>query len=298
VSVQSFRRPATHQSALELLTESVVAKAISKRRRVPDKPEFIVPPEPLPDWRDEVRGIANDVLRSALFNAKNLRAPRRYMKNEPIAVVYDTAKITYTGEELRQNDELVWLQLIHLARNRMLTGVIEFSPYSVANAIKRTKPNANAGHICRLLDSLRRLQATALCIHSKRLGRSISFSMIPKFEWQDEVTGERLSRWRVYLAPELVELFGGTHYARINWEQRLALPVGLATWMHGYLATHRVPYRLSLSELKKGSGCTTKSKARFRQLVSAALSELKRVKFLTEGELCGDFIHVVRKLDP
>lgn len=274
-------------------------RSLEERAKKKHRLDITALPQPesqahLPPWDDEMRCLSNEILRSALFNARNRQEPRRFFKNEPIAVVYGTAQIAYTGEELRQNDELVWLQLIHLSKNVPLGRPVEFAPYGMANALKLTKSNANPRYIARIFESLRRMQATALCIHSKRLGRSVSLSMIPKFEWQDETTGDRLPKWRVYLAPELVLLFEKDHITHLQWQQRLALPTGLATWMHGYFASHREPFPLRLSELKRGAGCTTKSWRRFKQMVSVALDALVDVGFLRDAEIRGEYVHVER----
>ena len=66
----------------------------------------------LPLWPDAVRRLPNELLRSALFNARNRKQPRAYLKKTDIAVLFE-GRITYQGEELRQDDETVWLQLIH-----------------------------------------------------------------------------------------------------------------------------------------------------------------------------------------
>jgi hypothetical protein len=248
----------------------------------------------LPLWGEEIRCAPNEVLRSALFNAKNRNQPRRYFKNEVIGIIGQSASISYTGEELRQNDESVWLQLIHLAKSVPLGQPVEFTAYSLVQALRLTKSKPNARHIERLCESLRRMQATSLTVYSKRLTRGVSLSMIPKFEWQDEVTGARLPKWRVFIAPELVELFGDVHFTHLQWAQRLALPSGLATWMHGYLASHRKPLPVKLSTLQRGSGCVTETPRKFKQLASIALSELKRVGFLLSSEVRGELIHVER----
>lgn len=255
------------------------------------KPPFAVQ---LPPWGDEIRCMPNEILRSALFNARNRNQPRRYFKNETIAIIDQSARISFTGEELRQNDELVWLQLIHLAKEVPTGSPVEFTPYSMVQSLRLTKSKPNSGHTERVWESLRRMQATSLAIHSKRLARGVSLSMIPKFEWQEEATGARLTKWRVFIAPEMVELFGDVHFTHLQWKQRLDLPSGVATWLHGYLASHREPMPVKLSTLQKGCGCTTETPRKFKQLILTALSELERVGFLKHYEIRCELVHVVR----
>ena len=114
----------------------------------------------LPAWGDEIRGMANEVLRSSLFNARNRNQPRQYLKNEAIAIIDKSASIIYTGEELRQNDESVWLQLIHMARKVPIGSPVEFTPYEMVQALRVAKSKPNKGHRKRLFESLRRRRSS------------------------------------------------------------------------------------------------------------------------------------------
>lgn len=247
----------------------------------------------LPLWAEALRCLPNELLRSALFNAKNRKQPRAYLKKQDIAVLFE-GRITYQGEELRQDDETVWLQLIHLAKEQPLGSVVEFTPYSFCKAIGWP---ICKGSYERLRECLDRMQATALAVYSKRLAEGVSLSMIPVFAWQDE-NKQTLKKYRVQVAPQLVELFGSDHFTRVEWEQRLALPVGVATWLHGYYASHREPFPVKLDTIKRGAGMTTESASRVRQLIESALAELVNVGFLKSWEIVGELVHVKRAPNP
>lgn len=246
----------------------------------------------LPFWSNNIRCLPNELLRSALFTARNRKQPRTYLKNAPIFTIGD-GKIVYTGEELRQDDETVWLQLIHLAKEQPLGAFIEFTPYAFCKAVKWPLKGQS---YTRLKTVLTRMQATALAVHSKRLkkGNGSSLSMLPAFDWQDIDTGENLSRWRVQIAPGLVEIFGDVHFSRMEWEQRLALPVGLATWLHGYLSSHKEPFPIKLETIKNGAGLTAEDKSHLKNIVEAALQALENVKFLSSWQIDGDLVSVQR----
>jgi hypothetical protein len=244
----------------------------------------------LPLWADSLRCLPNEIVRSALFSARNRKWPRVHLKNSEIDVIGD-GRITYTGEELRQDDETVWLQLIHLAREQPIGGVIEFTAYSFCKSINWAICGRSYG---RLRECLDRMQATALAVYSKRLKEGVSLSMIPRFAWQDE-NKKPLEKYRVHVAPQLVELFGTGHNTRVEWEQRLSLPVGIATWLHGFYASHREPFPMKLDTIKRGAGITTESPSRLRQLIETALAELVRVGFLANWEIVGDLVHVNRR---
>jgi TrfA protein len=244
----------------------------------------------LPVWNVDLRCLPNEILRSALFNAKNRHCKREYKKAANIAVIGD-ARIIYTGEELRQDDQAVWLQLIHLAKEQPIGQVIEFTAYSFRKALKWSNDGRSYE---RLRQSLIRMQATALNIYSKRLGKGVSLSMIPFFEWVDEATEEKLTRWRVRVAPELVQLFGDVHYTRLEWEQRLALPNGLASWLYGYFATHQIPYPIRLETIKEGAGLTVEQNKHLKEKVKKALDGLVKVGFLANWEIRGNLVTVTR----
>lgn len=275
------------------VVEKIRKKAIQNKKRISSsddntasKPANVTR---LPIWPEEERRFPNELLRSALFNARNRSTPREYLKDTDIAVMFE-GRITYRGEELRQDDQTVWFQLIHLARESSLGNTIEFTPHSFCKSVKW--PIKNDSYI-RLRECLNRMQATSLSVYSKRLKRGVSLSMIPVFEWQDE-DKNTLKKYRVQLPPDLIQLFDNTHYTKITWEQRLSLPTGIATWLHSYYASHREPFPIKLETIQKGSGITTKRRAKVRELIEKALDALIKTGFLHSWEIIGDLVYVKR----
>jgi hypothetical protein len=245
----------------------------------------------LPLWAEALRCLPNEIAHSALFNAKNRKQPRVYLKQSEIAVIGD-GKITYTGEELRQDDETVWLQLIHLAKERPLGNTVDFTPYALCSAVGWSIDGRSYKRLRQCLD---RMQATSLSIYSSRLKEGVSLSMIPMFKWCDEA-GKALTKYQVKIAPELVTLFGEVHYTRLEWSQRLALPDGIATWLHSYYASHNKPFPVKIGTLKIGAGITTECVAALRQLIEKALARLVAVGFLESWEIVGELVHVKRRV--
>lgn len=270
-----------------LLEANASVKVPAKMKKAPTSMGEI---NQFPLWPDSRRSLPNEILRSSLFNAKNRKHPRVMMKSELIAIIGD-GRITYRGEELRQDDEKVWLQLVHLARQHVAGQLVEFTAYAFCKAIRWT---INQKSYERLKESLRRMQATGLDVYSKRLDRGVSLSMIPVFEYEDSENQKRLPQWRVRIAPELVELFGKDHYTQIEWEQRLSLPDGLATWLHGYLASHRVPHPIKIETVAHGSGMNATEKPELRRLIKRALTNLVECGFLLSFDLTNDLVTVKR----
>ncbi|SMF97760.1 TrfA protein [Methylomagnum ishizawai] len=243
----------------------------------------------LPFWPESQRGAPNEIVRSALFNARNRKQKRGYLANVDVYVIGD-GSITYTGEELRQDDETVWLHLIHLARNTPPGELVEFGPHAFCKAVGW---DASGKSYQRLRDCITRLQATALGVYSKRLKEGLSLSMIPFFRWKN-AEGHALKTYQVRIAPEMVEFFGEVHYTQFEWEQRLALPSGLASWLHGYFASHREPFPVKLETIREGAGLTMERLDHLREKVAAALEALRTVGFLVSWRVEKDLVYVVR----
>lgn len=240
----------------------------------------------LPFWPEQFRALPNEIFRSALFNARNRKLAREYMKDREIFVI-GSGCVTYTGEELRQDDETVWLQLIQLAKTQPVGSTVHFKARAFVKAIGWP---IKSDSYKRLRGCLTRMQATSLKVIAKRLGEQSgkAISMIPSFEWQDKETQQTLTEYEVVLAPALVSLFGGKGYfTRVEWAQRLSLPDGLATWLHGYLASHAEPHPIKLETIRSGAGLATEQLYHLRELVIKALDELKRVKFLKSWTIAG-----------
>ena len=91
--------------------------------------EIEASPKHLPEWADGKGASPNEIVRSALFTARNRNMRRAYLKQAEIVVTGGGA-ILYLGEELRQDDELVWMRLLHLSKGQPLGDPIFFTPYS------------------------------------------------------------------------------------------------------------------------------------------------------------------------
>lgn len=278
-------------SAIQKRAEEAKGRLVEKQQSTPEKhtkPVVIV--EQLPLCADSLRYLPNEIANSGLFNARNRKQPRCDYKMYEIPII-GNARITFRGEELRQDDETVWLQMIHLAKEQPLGNVIEFTPYALCKEIGWSLDGRSYK---RLRQCLERMQATALSIYSERLKEGISLSMIPMFKWQNEL-GEALTKYQVRIAPELVKWFGDTNYTRVEWEQRKDLPDGIATWLHSYYASHSEPFPVKIRTLQKGMGITTVSFKSVNQSIRYALDELKRVEFLEDWKITGDRVHVKRR---
>lgn len=264
------------------------AKPEGKAPKTEDKPST----ELLAVCAESERILPNEIVRSALFNARNRNKPREYMNGVDIAVI-GGGSLNYQGQELRQDDGTLFMQIVHIAKKQPMGSLVEFTPYSMCKALDW---GTSSRDYQRLRDSLKRMQATALEVRSQRIDGvwgGESMSMIPYFAWRDS-DKKTLAKYQVRLAPQLVELFGNVHYTRTDWEQRLALPDGLATWLHTYFASHRKPHPIAIETIMQGAGMTVSARSEAAKQIRTALAKLTEVGFLASWEIVGGFVHVTR----
>jgi hypothetical protein len=242
----------------------------------------------LPHWPEARRASPNEIMRSALFTVRNRHTPRRYFEDEPIAEDGD-GQITYRGQELRQDDEDVWLQILHLAHSQPLGEWVEFTAYEMIKALGW--PDQGYSYQ-RLRTCIRRMAATNLEITSKRLGKTIGVSLVRMFEYQDE-EGHSLARWRVWIEKPMHALFVEPFYTLVEWDQRKQLGP-LAKWLHGFYASHAEPYPLKVATLQEACGSEMRRTRDFKQKLILALDELKMVGFLKSWRIEKGLVHVER----
>ncbi|MGL2040199.1 plasmid replication initiator TrfA, partial [Escherichia coli] len=83
-------------------------------------------------WPDSMRALPNDYARSALFTVKNKRQPREALQKKEIFHINKDVRITYTGLELRaDDDELVWQQVLEYAKRKPMGEPITFTFYEL-----------------------------------------------------------------------------------------------------------------------------------------------------------------------
>ncbi|RCW72881.1 plasmid replication initiator TrfA [Pseudorhodoferax soli] len=235
-------------------------------------------PTQLPLWGERVRGAPNALARSALFTCADKRKPRRSFDRQVIVSVAGQ-EIRYTGKELRQDDLTVWLQVVHLARMQPIGDQVEVSASSLGVAIGW----GNSGDTYkRLRDSIARMREGSVWV-DKPNGKGFSGNLIMRLEWSDAGSKSR-EKWRLYLDPNILELFQPDAFTLLNGEERLGL-TPLAQWIYGFFSTHETPFPYKVETLFGLSGSTATCLSGFRRNLLEALDVLK------ERRLISDFIY-------
>lgn len=259
---------------------------------IPPRETSVAEPQ-LPLWPEDLRGLPNAFARSALFTVANTRkGARKNLKRHPVAAVRGIA-ITYTGEELRQDDEDVFLQLLHIAREHPLGTEVQFTAHAM---LVRLRWTINTASYTRLAECIERLKATALTVTVElgEMRETFSGSLVRKFRMRERRDRTGTSHWHVTLEREIAVLFGNVHYSRLDWELRLQLPP-LAKWLHGFYSTHAEPWPYSVTSLHEYTGSETKQLKQFRYKLKDALGLLVEKGFLTEASITdADLVMVER----
>lgn len=122
-------------------------------------------------WPEERRAIANELARSALFSCVDVRKPRRHFKSEKLFVLGSGA-VTYTGEELRSNDEDIFLALAHAAR-ALSSGNMTVR-ISNAHLCKLTGKRQMQHYYNEIFRSIERLKGGVITVYSGRLTKALA----------------------------------------------------------------------------------------------------------------------------
>lgn len=252
----------------------------------------------LPLWDRSQRGMPNAFARSALYNVNKANAPREMFKNRPVATLAGV-EIFYTGEELRQDDADVFLEICHLARETALGERVEFSGYSM---LKVLGWGTSKKSYTRLRATIERLKAGTTKVRFDGNRRGFAGSLVRKFTWSDEdeagdgtVGSNSRTRWVIYMEREIIALFSEDDYTRLAREQRQRLKFELSKWLHSYYHTHAQPFAHKVAFIHEKCGSNTKALFHFRPMLKRALEELVSVGFLISWEITkDDLVKVVR----
>ncbi|HYD60539.1 MAG TPA: plasmid replication initiator TrfA [Noviherbaspirillum sp.] len=127
-------------------------------------------PQQLSFWPDDRRAIANELARSALFQARDKRKPRAYFDNEPLFMLGEGA-LTYKGEELRVDDEDVFITLAHRARE-LPSGKMQVRITS-SEICKDNNWRQSQAYYTNIFKSIQRMKAGAITVFSRRLTKAL-----------------------------------------------------------------------------------------------------------------------------
>jgi hypothetical protein len=276
-SISLWKQMVVHRDEALLPSQDVVKHSVSQ-----EKSKSLIPLCP-----DLHRASPNIFLRSAIFSAIQGKT-RRSMKNELVAAQGGYEIRMTTVETLDQSDFDVWLQSAQMARCSPLGTVCIFTGYAF---LKKLERGTGASGYEWLKNSLRRLQNTTIEI--KTGGKWGRINLLNQAFGDDSTKLIKLQ-----FDPFIIRLFGFDSWTALRWEERRQLRgKPLALWLHGYFASHAVPYPIKAETLWKMCGSDTERLRRFKEALKKAFAELEKVAGI-KATLVSDGDLVVTKKNP
>lgn len=240
-------------------------------------------------WDDDLRAIPNDWGRSAVFTTRNKGQKRAACEDKLIYHYNKEVEITYTGIELRaDDDELVWQQILEYAKHTPLGSDIEFTLYQLCIDLDW---HINKFYYNRALSCLKRLKATCFSIKSPRHSTLKNLSLLGDFDIEKD--GQKRAVCKAKLDPYLVVLFANDHYSKVMWSKYRTLSP-TARRMFDYFVTHQAPFPLRLETFRLICGSESTRKKKWAEQTRAACKELEEIALVEKTWVEKDFIYCKR----
>jgi len=238
----------------------------------------------LPLWPDPVRGVPNEIIRSALFAAIQAQG-REYMDGVEIAS-QDGFRVRYTGQRLDQSHLDVFEGVMHVARGTHEGNKVRFSAHGLLRLIGRNTGKSDHAWLNR---ALHHLTATSLEIRDAGSNRVFWGSLLPRGAADADTI-----QYVVEINRDLAKLFD-RGFTQIDWSQRRRLSrKPLAQWLHLYYSSHARPHPVSVAWLRDKSGSRNGAMRSFRFKLRAALDEIRMAGVIVEWKIIDDIVSVTR----
>lgn len=234
-----------------------------------------------PGWSEDKRGMSKSLARSALFAVRDKRLARERYDNAIMAAL-EGVEIRYSGEELRQDDHDVFMQMCHLARDEHIGEEVHITG---AQALEGLKWGRSQDDYERLRACYKRmLEGTVYVTVTK--GRSITRLYGAHLFATVSAEGDNASsidslnaRWTIKLNADLANIINGNEMTLIKWAADRKM-TALAKWLHRFFATHDKPFDYKAETLHRLCGSKQANMATFRQNLKRALEEVQESGYI------------------
>ncbi len=241
--------------------------------------EFSTLPRQLDLWGADVRGLSKCLANSALFSVREKRAPRRRYDEEVIASL-NNVTMKYTGTQLDQDDHLVFMQLVHIARTTPFGEAVQVD---ASEALRGLGWSDSQESYDRLRNSYKRMLEGTVYVEDRKPKRWRLYGA----HLINTIAGEAVTsgtRWIIFLDHSLASILTGNDLTLIDWVRQRRLS-GLAQWLHAFYATHAEPLPYKAATIYELCGSKHTSARGFRQKLAKALGELADERFIDSYEV-------------
>jgi len=192
-------------------------------------------------------------------------------------VVFSLADgLSYAGPELRQDDGLVFMALLNLARDVNVGSLVTFSPREVCETIYRRYDGPARK---RLHTAIKRLQISVIELDALSVQLCLEFRF-PNSGW-----------WSVGLHRQIVAIFAASPRIWLSLEIRRGLSDGLTSWLYSYTQCHvrLIPLHVEGLRAMCGNGAEPRS---FGNALRNSLKTLEDHKIIDKGaRISGGVVH-------
>lgn len=243
---------------------------------------------PIMNGNDQ-RFIPNDYARLCLFTARNKRAPRRVIQHELLFHLHDSIQAFFTGIELRaEDDELVWIQILHYAKSVPLGESLEFNIRQLCNDLDWP---LNGTYYDKVRQCISRLKASeVMVINQKAYGNGGAISLIRDYIFTND-DGCKPTKFKMWIHKDMILLFAGNTFTNHNWVvYRKLAPV--ARRLADYIESNKHPWPLPIKKFRELCGSSDTQLKSWRETVNKACAEVEAGKIASRVWVERDVIHV------
>lgn len=286
ISLQADFNFARAVAAMQLLEEGMsynerLAFAECKRAGAAEKAAMTMPELFSRDF-----AFSPILLKSALFRSAERGFRATFTMEDPLMLTSAAGdKITFLGEELRQDDQTVLLTFIKRVAGKSVESSITLTPRKFVRELRWADSGAS---VEKLKASLRRLRSAYVLIEYAKGGEgTLGFVSDYEIRGGDE--------WTVWLAPRLVNLFA-KQKTFLRVEERQALKEGLQTWAFGFINASVCAEPFPLENMRSWAGSEATQKE-FNRALKTALEALVQAEVIVEFKIDRSAVKIVRKMN-
>jgi hypothetical protein len=206
------------------------------------------------------------IFRSPLFNIRNQRTTRDASIKLELPLDEETSAF-YEGPELRQDDGLVFMALLNIARDVRLGRAVGFSAQDLCQSLWGYYDGPTRA---RLKTMISRLQLGILNFPTFRV------HLVERFDFPTK------GLWSVRLDADIVNLFPRKEVVWLDLVQRRSLTSGLPTWLYGYIRSQTTLIPTKVERLRQLSGSVGQFQG-FRSNLMKAMAVLTAARVVCGG---------------